>query len=906
MAVAKTDYKEEMTKLFNEEKISKHSLDDYSRKDFVRIENIVDSAISAGEELELQKICEEYYLENTNSIFAIYTIGLILLKKGSIDTYYMPEVLLKFSEHRKLSISVFIAEKILSYREEKYALKLLEEYYRNENRNDELVDIKERLVRVDPKDAYTPKSLAEYYEEEGNVQKALYYYKIALERFIQSKNSSSVASVFEKILSFHSLLDHKYVLNISLRLLDLVSHEKIGKLLHKFAIHFKKKESYDKALEVLKFVISRCTPNDAGVRNDLREVYESLYPNHSLLPKYFNEFSEFMRRRLHSNIRVNYSEIIDKLNELEKKLRFDIGVYVYHKTFGVGVISDVQDEWLVIDFVKKQGHRMFSNIAFYSLDVLSQDDVRVWKEYKKEELDKLIKSKSPEVIKMVLVSLGGKGNVKDIKEVLAGLMPESDVNQFWNSVKHSLSEVNVVVSPESRNTYVYLGEGKVEEDIKETLNTLKTFSEQMKFIYNFLQQSDTLDVPQAQPIVEFLLNVVNNSSNKFEIVEAGILLSLKYSGTPQEVKEKVLHTMRSMDENSVVEFLKVAEINEVKKSFLSTIRTILENWDDVFVKVVLSVEAVRLNNYIMSELVSYDKIDAIKKIVSTILESANNPSSNRFVVYSKFMWFAKIVFQKEYEDVFKLLQVDKVNILLTVANILSSIQYSFEERGEKGISKRIYMMAKEVFSNYNDVGKVIIESGKDTAFLILSYIQEFELLEPRELSNLRQKLYYKYPDLKYMEDTRDRRSPFMITRSTYEKIREEYNRILNEELPKVSKMLSASHSAELVEKEEELKALAEQLAKELSEYKIINPDAVSKNYVDVGTKVVLKSKKTGEEIVYHILGDKDANIEKNIISYRSPLGVKLMDKEVGDVVQISIKGAEEEFQIKSISLSEYV
>lgn len=906
MALTDVDYKEDLVKLLNEEKLSKHSLDDYSRKDFVKVENIVDRAISLGEDKSLKLLCDEYLRENPNSVFAMYAVGLMLLKKGSIDTYYMPEVLLKFSEQKKLSVTVFIAEKILSYREEKYALKLLEEYYRAENRKDELIDIKERLVKVDSKDAYTPKSLAEYYEDEGNIAKAVYYYKISLERFIASKNSNSASSVFEKLLSLHLGIDVRYVINISLRLLDLVSHEKIGKMLHKYALHFKKKGMFDEALEILKFVVSRCMPNDAGVRNDLKEVYESIYPNHSLLHKYWGEFMEFMRRKLHSSVRVGSSEILDKLSEFEKKLRFDIGVYVYHKSFGVGVISDVQDDWIVIDFARKKQHRMATNIAFYSLDVLSPDDIRVWKEYRRSELMELINSFSPEVVKMVLISLGNRGSVKEIKESLMDIISEKEVDAFWGKVRHVLSQVNVVVSPESRNTYIYIGGKRLEENIREEISSLPSFGERMKFVYNFLQQVDSLDVPQAQPIVEFLLTTVESSSVGFEVVEAGLLLMLKYSNLQQEVKDKVLSMVKEMSEENIIYFVRTVDSPEIRRMFLNIVKSMFANWYEIFVKVLFSTDAVRLNNYILSELVSYDKMESIKAIVENIYTSVTNPTGNRFRAYSKFMWLAKMVFQREYEDVFRYAGVNKLDVLMTIVNILSTIQYSFEERGEKVSSKRIYLLAKEVFSNYQEIEKVVLSAGKDVSFVLLSYIQEFDLLEMKDLSTLRQKLYYKYPDLKDMEDTRDRRSAFMITRATYEKIREEYNRILNEELPKVSKMVLSSPTSELIEREEELKAMAEQMAKELSEFKVINPDAVSRNYVDVGTKVTLMSRKDGVEFVYHILGDRDAEPSKNIISYRSPMGVKLVDKEVGDLVTLNIRGQDEEFEIKSISLSEYV
>ncbi|MGC8870966.1 MAG: hypothetical protein ACP5PT_07770, partial [Brevinematia bacterium] len=163
-----TDVKEELLKLFKEEKLVKnYSLDNYSRKDFLNVESIVDAAIENGEEDSVIELCEENLKENEKSVYSLYAIGLILLKKGSIDTYYLPELIKMFNDAKKLTMVIFLAEKVLSFREEKYALRILEEYYRNENRKEDLVDVRERLVRVDSKDAYIPKSLAEYYVEEG-------------------------------------------------------------------------------------------------------------------------------------------------------------------------------------------------------------------------------------------------------------------------------------------------------------------------------------------------------------------------------------------------------------------------------------------------------------------------------------------------------------------------------------------------------------------------------------------------------------------------------------------------------------------------------------------------------------------------------------------------------------------
>jgi len=908
MAVS-VDVVSEMTKLLNEERISKHSLGDYQRRDFVRVEEIVDQAIERGDEGKLQEFCESYINENPNSVYAFYAIGLIYLKKGSIDTYYMPELIKRFSDEKKMSTVIFLVEKVLAYREEKYALKMLEEYYKNENRKDELVEIRERIANVDHRDGYTPKYLAEYYEAEGNIQKAIYYYKLALERFINLKNSNSASAVFEKLVSHYTYVDYRYLLNVSLRLLELVPHDKIAKLLHKVATHYKKKEMYNEALQILKFILSRLAPNDAGIRTDLKEVYEALYPGHTLLNKHWNELMEFFKRRLSSYIRISSDEVLAKLNEFEKLLKFDVGVYVYHRTFGVGKVVSVEEEWIVIDFVNKKGHRMSHNIAFSSLEVLKEDDIRVWKSYRRDELEKLIYDYSPKVIKMVLIALGGDGTVKEIKEVLSEIVPQDVVNNLWNAVRSKLGEENIIVSPTNKNKYIYVSEAGLEDNIKVELNSLTSFEDKIRFVYNFLQQGGVLTIEQSKPIVEFLKETFEKSDNRIHVIVSGVTLLVFYhksSGEDiTEFRKKLIDNISNLSLDEVVKILEIMDLQELRKDFLVLLRSVIDNWDRFYVELILKIDQVRLNNYLFYELASFDRIEAIKELAKEVTKGLDQPIGSRFKSYMKYISFAKLVFQKEYEDIFKSVGISKLEVIMSVIKILSSIQLSFEERGEKGITKRIYLSAKDIFDKYEDIESLILNADKDVAYSLFSSIEELELLDSKSIASLRGKLFYKYPDLKSLEDSRGKRSPYLATKATIEKIKNEYNRLLNEELPKVSKLASTGQP-EYVEKEGELKSIIEQMANELSELKVINRESVSTEYVDVGTKVVLRSKATGETIEYHILGDKEADPSKGIISYKSPLGLTLLDNPVGTTIKLNLKGTYEDFVIESISVSEYV
>jgi transcription elongation GreA/GreB family factor len=438
---------------------------------------------------------------------------------------------------------------------------------------------------------------------------------------------------------------------------------------------------------------------------------------------------------------------------------------------------------------------------------------------------------------------------------------------------------------------------------------LTSFEDKIRFVYNFLQQGGVLTIEQSKPIVEFLKETFEKSDNRIHVIVSGITLLVFYhksSGEDiAEFRKKLIDNISNLSLDEVVKILEIMDLQELRKDFLVLLRSVIDNWDKFYVELILKIDQVRLNNYLFYELASFDRIEAIKELAKEVTKGLDQPIGSRFKSYMKYVWFAKLVFQKEYEDIFKSVGISKLEVIMSVIKILSSIQLSFEERGEKGITKRIYLSAKDIFGKYEDIESLILNADKDVAYSLFSSIEELELLDSKSIASLRGKLFYKYPDLKSLEDSRGKRSPYLATKATIEKIKNEYNRLLNEELPKVSKLASTGQP-EYVEKEEELKSIIEQMANELSELKVINRESVSTEYVDVGTKVVLRSKATGETIEYHILGDKEADPSKGIISYKSPLGLTLLDNPVGTTVKLNLKGTYEDFVIESISVSEYV
>ncbi|HBG75247.1 MAG: transcription elongation factor GreA [Chloroflexi bacterium GWB2_49_20] len=70
---------------------------------------------------------------------------------------------------------------------------------------------------------------------------------------------------------------------------------------------------------------------------------------------------------------------------------------------------------------------------------------------------------------------------------------------------------------------------------------------------------------------------------------------------------------------------------------------------------------------------------------------------------------------------------------------------------------------------------------------------------------------------------------------------------------------------------------------------IIDDKAISKEYVSIGAKITIQEDNDSPE-VYHLVGASEADPRNGKISHASPIGRALMDRQVGDVVEVSTPG----------------
>ena len=87
----------------------------------------------------------------------------------------------------------------------------------------------------------------------------------------------------------------------------------------------------------------------------------------------------------------------------------------------------------------------------------------------------------------------------------------------------------------------------------------------------------------------------------------------------------------------------------------------------------------------------------------------------------------------------------------------------------------------------------------------------------------------------------------------------------------------------------------------LSSATIIENADMDPNEVNIGSMVTLKDMESGEEIVYSLVSEEEADISANKISVTSPVGSALVGHKLKDTVQIQVPAGTLKYKILNIS-----
>jgi transcription elongation factor GreA len=92
-----------------------------------------------------------------------------------------------------------------------------------------------------------------------------------------------------------------------------------------------------------------------------------------------------------------------------------------------------------------------------------------------------------------------------------------------------------------------------------------------------------------------------------------------------------------------------------------------------------------------------------------------------------------------------------------------------------------------------------------------------------------------------------------------------------------------------------------ELKDKLSRAEVIDCSDVNCSRAVFGTVVTMLDLDEDVEVTYQLLGPEESDVEKGVISIRSPLGRAIIGKEIGDEAKVVTPGGIREFEIMNIT-----
>jgi transcription elongation factor GreA len=879
--------------MLNEEKWTRATLSNYSTSQFKELDLILKEARDSRSWDELKNICDEHLVHTKNSIIALYLSGMVSLSRQLIDDSALISLVTIFVDNHKWSIVRYLCEGILEYGESKFALRTLADCYRNENEEDKIYGIWERLVKVDYEEADLAKSLAEHFEKQGNLEEAVDYYKKALHRYINKQLFTNVREIWEKLLA-HCPDDIDFFLHVQKKIAKNISEDKAVLLLQDVYQVCKRQDDLDTSIGILKIIL-QYDERDGQARKEIIECFRKKFTGHSQLEEYIKI----------SNLSQSYRNVHEAIADFEKHIAFDKGNFVFHRTWGVGRISGVQGDEIVIDFSRKRNHSMSLKMAVNALQTLSKNHIWVLKAtWKKEKLHDRIKTDFDWALRTVITSFGNSCDLKRIKTELVPSVLSSGEWTTWSARAREIlkSDPGFGVSPENIDLFTVrerpIG---IEEKLYNEFKAQRNFFDRAATIRSFVSLKNVeLDPEFFTEMFAYFTSFLRSSNQVNEQTVASYLIVKNLVGQYPHLGTGLTLNFSTLFEDitDIPELYKDLRDTRLREEFLHHVKLFVSGWADIYVRLF----PYALAPSIIANLSREGYEDKLTAMTANCFEN--------FRDYKEaVVWLFK---NAAGEAWYKKAGIPLERQIITLIHVLDHSYREIDNHRDTAENRKINKQVHTILFKEGVLNSVIDGANEDTIIRIYTFINDVKNLDPQDKLNLRGRIIGKYPDFKFFGDgekTAITRG-LMVTSAMYEEKQKQLAHIMDVEVPANSREIAFALSLGDLRENAEYKAAKERqeilnstvakLKDEIERAQIFDPDTINTGRVSFGTRVVLKNGADGKREEYTILGPWESDPDHNVLSYLSPFGGAILNRTVGERFDFSINDGKVSYEVEQI------
>ncbi len=615
-------------------------------------------------------------------------------------------------------------------------------------------------------------------------------------------------------------------------------------------------------------------------------------------------------KRLQLNMTQEEIDLLLKQNprlspSRDKLAAFKAGAYCQHRAFGFGQIRayDATENRIVIDFEgDRPNHRMDPAFCIDKLEILPASNLLVRHRLEHDLIEEMIKQRPADLIAEILVQMPNQSaNPTELEGILMRLLGDR-FKRWWSAAKKAIAKDPRIAAPARKTDPYVLREEpmKPEEEILEEFYLTKQSKKKILIAERLYQISDNV-----QEIAADLPNVFDNLTKAIQEAKGlnraeclhGIWVRNDLARHLSEDPELIEPTSRGL----ILETENLHELaadipNGYQKRFLDLIRRVYpDQWQDKIVDI-LRHSSGKMTSECVSFLVNNDYIEPLSEIFHRWLaeQTMRGPVLHWIIKNRRSRKFAELV-----------------NGIID-PQFLNAVLYAIDYEALQNAGTRRIQLA-DALADDPDLIPDMLEGASDEVArdlaqrLLLN--QGFEELTKKSLLARFIKLYPSINTL-ISGESDSAGENLIVSQKSLDTRRREYDELVTIRIPENKAAIAiAKEHGDLKENSEykmarqdndTLMARKAQLEHDFARCRVTDFTDATTDTIGVGTIVNLASE-GGELVSYAILGAWDSTPEDNILSYKTPLGLALIGKRVGDRAQTNIDGNLVNWRIQSIT-----
>lgn len=598
-------------------------------------------------------------------------------------------------------------------------------------------------------------------------------------------------------------------------------------------------------------------------------------------------------------------------NSREKLEQMQPGAYCIHRSWGFGKIVeyDPVDEKLTIDFEEssdKREHRMDPAFCVDKLEILAESHILVKQRKDPDQVAELIKGAPVDLIINMLEANGGELSTFEIEKILSRLLDAKKYRKWWSDTRKLLvKDPRIGVPAKKTDPYVLRDEPiKPEDEILEEFYETKQSKRKILLAEKLLALSnDKVELKQDLPEVLRLLTEAIQETRLLTQADRlhGVWVRNDLARDTHADVEQLEPTSASIliaAEDDLSALARQLPASYYTRLLDLITRVFPDKWEDIILSLLRHSEG-RFTSDCITFLIEREKMDLLK----TSFQRWLNEQTMRGPIL---LWVLKNRTTKRFSEL--------VDPLFT-PHLLHAIFYAIDYESLQNASQRRIALADALIDDRDLIPDLLETTSKEIARDLAQTLLLNQGFEDLTKKSLIARFIKVHPAIQSLVDrgtgTESKIEDSLIVSSESMDVRKrEYEELINVKIPENAEAIAeAREHGDLRENSEykmarqdqdTLMARKAQLEVDLARARVTDFTDAGEENVSIGSVVDVYEEGNERTLTYAILGAWDSDPDKNIVSYKTPLGSALLNHKVGDRVETEIDGQKQGWVIRGI------